>query len=154
MAHDPAHADDGKVHAHISPVWFYLVILGVLFFLTAVTYGLGQVQLGELNLFLAVAIATVKASLVVAYFMHLRWDSPFNALVFLGSVLFLAVFLLYTVNDTGHRGRINEEIAGDARARYNAAAGEWAPAFADQATGENQAGTLVYPQPAAHGEDH
>ena len=36
--------------------------------------------------------------------MHLRDDSRFNALVFIGSVLFAGVFLAYTMNDTAHRG--------------------------------------------------
>lgn len=99
--------DDGKVHAHISSVGFYIGILMVLLVLTGLTYALGQVHLGSANLFLAIVIATVKAALVATFFMHLKWDDKFNTLLFVGSVLFGGVFLVYTMNDTGHRARID-----------------------------------------------
>ena len=44
--------------------------------------GGGGVDLGGLNLWIAMAIATVKATLVVLYFMHMRYDRPVNAIVF------------------------------------------------------------------------
>ena len=45
------------------------------------------------NIILALAIATVKATLVCAIFMHLWWDKPVNTLVLLFSVVLLALFL-------------------------------------------------------------
>ena len=140
-----AHAD-GAVHAHISPVRFYWGILAILMVFTVLTYGLAFVELGAANLAVAIIIATLKATLVVLFFMHLWWDSKFNALVFVGSLLFLAMFLVYTVNDTGNRDRIDQDLAGDPRGRYSASAGEWAPAF-----GPN-VGQLVYASGPGHDE--
>lgn len=131
--HASAKHDDesGEVHPHISPVMFYWGILGVLMLFTLLTYGLAFVKLGSLNLAVAVIIATAKASLVVLYFMHLRWDNPFNAVVFVSSLVFLAIFMVYTINDTGSRGMIDDDFAKDERGRFSYLAGEWAPAFAE-----------------------
>ena len=52
-----------------------------------------------LNLFVALLIATVKAGLVVTYFMHLRWDKKFHLILFLTSVLFLILFLSISLTD-------------------------------------------------------
>jgi cytochrome c oxidase subunit IV len=98
-------ADDGLVHVHVHPASTYYKIFAALVFFTLVTVGLAQVHLGEWNFFIAVAIATVKASLVAAYFMHLKDDNRFNVLLFIGSLLFMGVFFVYTMNDTQHRGQ-------------------------------------------------
>ena len=50
---------------------------------------------------LAMVIATVKAGLVVAFFMHLVWDKKLHLILFLTSVLFLILFLALSVNDRG-----------------------------------------------------
>ena len=68
--------------------------------LTVITVGVTVVDLGsQTNLLVAMAIATIKAGLVVTYFMHLRWDRPFNTLVFLGSLLFVSLFISMTLFD-------------------------------------------------------
>src|SRR5689334_7328235 len=108
--HGDAHGgDEFHVHAHVSSTKFYGGILGTLMLLTVLTVGLSLIHLGPLNLFIAIAIATVKASLVVLFFMHLRYDHKFNALVFVGAVVFVGVFLAYTINDTGRRGMVDED---------------------------------------------
>jgi cytochrome c oxidase subunit IV len=108
MAHAKGH-DDGAVHAHISPAWFYGVILVALFFLTALTFGQSFVDLGRLNIIIVIAIATTKASLVVSFFMHLKYDSKFNALVFISCIFFIGVFFAYTMNDTERRGEFDPD---------------------------------------------
>ncbi len=70
--------------------------------LTYVTVRATDFDLGGLNLSLAMAIATVKAALVVLYFMHLRHDRPINALVFIISLSALALFLVLAMLDTAH----------------------------------------------------
>jgi len=114
--HDEHHVE-GAVHVHIHSIKFYAGILGILIFLTVATVATSLVDIdgfiqpgtpqgaGGFNLALAMIIATIKAGFVVTFFMHLRDDSRFNALVFVGSVLFAGVFLAYTMNDTGHRGQ-------------------------------------------------
>jgi cytochrome c oxidase subunit 4 len=101
------HADDGAVHAHISPWQFYVKIFVVLVCLTLLTIGVAYIHLGKLNLIVAIVIATIKASLVVTFFMHLKYDSKFNALMFLSALLFIGVFFAYTMNDTEHRGQVD-----------------------------------------------
>ena len=59
------------------------------------------VDLGSLNIWIGLAIATAKAVLVALYFMHLRWDKPFNAFVFLTAFAFLAIFVGIAMMDTG-----------------------------------------------------
>ncbi len=78
----------------LAAVWVALIVLTVI--TVAVTY----VDLGPFNLVAALAIATVKGSLVALYFMHLRWDRPFNALVFLGALAFVVLFIGLVLLDT------------------------------------------------------
>ena len=99
--------DDGAVHAHISAWQFYVKIFFGLVFLTLLTIGIAYIHLGKLNLVVAILIATTKASLVVTFFMHLKYDSKFNALMFLSALLFIGVFFAYTMNDTDHRGQVD-----------------------------------------------
>ena len=98
------HADDGAVHAHISSVPFYVAVFLGLLLLTGITVGQSYVDLGKLSIIIVILIATMKASLVVTFFMHLKWDNKFNALVFLSTIFFIGVFFAYTLNDVDHRG--------------------------------------------------
>lgn len=99
---------DGAVHAHISSIPLYLGVFGALLVLTLATVGQSYVDLGKANLLAVVVIASLKASLVVFFFMHLNHDSRFNALIFVGSLFFIGVFFAYTMNDTDHRGETDE----------------------------------------------
>lgn len=101
--------DDGAVHAHVSSVPFYVAVFLGLLFLTGMTVGQSYVDLGKANIILVVLIATMKASLVVTFFMHLRWDNKFNALMFISSVFFIGVFFAYTLNDTDKRGELDPD---------------------------------------------
>ena len=51
---------------------------------------------------IAMIIATAKAFLVCAFFMHMWWDKSFNVLAFLSSLLFVSLFIGMTLMDTGH----------------------------------------------------
>jgi cytochrome c oxidase subunit IV len=86
--------------SHLTPVRLLVGVFGILMVLTAITVAATYVDLGpRMNLIIAMVIATVKAGLVVTYFMHLRWDRPFNTLVFLGSLLFVSLFISMTLLD-------------------------------------------------------
>jgi len=72
----------------------YLVVFGTLLTLTIVTVGVASLNLGEsTTVLVAISIATIKASLVAMFFMHLKGEKP---MVFwpLGLTAFLFVFLL------------------------------------------------------------
>jgi len=109
VPHDPQHADDGAVHAHISSVPFYVAVFVGLLCLTIATVGQSYVDLGKANLIFVILIATMKASLVVTFFMHLKWDNKFNALIFLSTIFFIGVFFAYTLNDTDKRGELDPD---------------------------------------------
>ena len=86
------HAEDGhEVHA-VSP----RILLGVYFMLlvlTVITYAVSRVNLGNANIWVALGVAVIKSSLVALYFMHLRWDSPFNAIALIAAFFFVALFI-------------------------------------------------------------
>lgn len=95
-AADPAHDAVG----HVVPVRVLVGVFIALIGLTIITVQATKIDLGAWNLHLAMGIATIKGALVVLYFMHLRYDRPLNALVFVVALLFLAVFLSLTLLDT------------------------------------------------------
>ncbi len=90
---------------HVTPLPIYMKTFGTLMVLTVITVGASYVNLGTtVNLIIAVIIATIKASVVGAFFMHLATDSRFNLVVFASSVVFLGIFVGFTMLDTSARG--------------------------------------------------
>ncbi|HEX6985290.1 MAG TPA: cytochrome C oxidase subunit IV family protein, partial [Planctomycetaceae bacterium] len=86
--------------AHVASKGMLIAVFVALVALTFLTVWQGtQLELGRLELVIVLAIATVKASLVVLFFMHLRYDKPLNVIVFLSSLLFVALFLGGTLTD-------------------------------------------------------
>ncbi len=122
-SHQHDKLDDGLVHVHVHPISLYLKVFGALIFFTLLTVGVAEVHLGQWNFFVAVVIATIKASLVALFFMHLKDDDRFNALIFVGSLVFMGVFFVYTMNDTNHRGEWDEAYG----TRVLSSTGERAP---------------------------
>ncbi len=96
--HDHGHDDDH--FAHVLPMPLLLGVLGALILLTVLTVGVTAVDLGgQGNFVVAMIIATVKAALVMGYFMHMVWDSKFNVVAFTSSFLFVLLFLAMSVLD-------------------------------------------------------
>lgn len=118
-AHDsPGHADHGEHHAHVivPPITLKLV-LGVLLGLTVLTVATAQAEVWAMNYFGivlpawinvagAMLIATVKAVLVMAYFMQLRYDNPMNTVVMLFTFFAVGLFLFFTSLDLFTRDRV------------------------------------------------
>jgi cytochrome c oxidase subunit 4 len=100
-SHDSAHgAHDDHGLAHTTPVKLLVGVLAILMFLTIVTVAVTAVDLGaQGNLVVAMVIATIKAGLVVTFFMHLMWDKKFHLILFLTSVLFLILFISISLTD-------------------------------------------------------
>jgi cytochrome c oxidase subunit 4 len=99
-----AHADHGHGHGehwvHISD-WQTLVKVWVaLMVLTFLTVAATWVNLGSLNIWIAMGVAVAKASLVVLYFMHMKYNKPFLAYVFTFSLAFVAFFLAMVMLDS------------------------------------------------------
>ena len=85
--------------AHVVPVWLLVGVFAVLILLTGLTLAATWLDMGALNLLVALVIATIKAALVALYFMHLRYDHPFNAFVFVVALVFLGLFVGITLMD-------------------------------------------------------
>ena len=89
--HPHAHAPHGA--GHISPISMYITIFLALMVLTAVTVGAAYVDLGMFNFAVAMLIASFKASLVVWYFMHVKYQSSLTKLTVATGLFFLAILL-------------------------------------------------------------
>lgn len=81
------------------PIWMLLTVFVALLGLTVLTVFQSQFDLGNMEVWMSLTIATVKAGLVIAFFMHLLWDKPLNAIIILGSLIFVALFLGFTMMD-------------------------------------------------------
>ena len=89
-----------ECYVHIMPLPVLGAVFAALIVFTVLTVSATRFDLGSWNLVVAMAIATVKASLVVLYFMHLRYDHPFNAIIFIAALVFVTLFISLTLLDT------------------------------------------------------
>ena len=97
-----AHDDHGHGdHEHHVVSWQLLTIVFLaLMVLTILTVAAINVDLGPLNLPVAMGIALVKAVLVILIFMHIWWDRAFHGLLILGSFGFVTLFIGFLMIDT------------------------------------------------------
>jgi len=97
-AHPEVH--DHEPHVHGGPK-LYGAILGALLVLTVITVGASMIDWGGgmANVIIAMLIATLKASLVALFFMHLRWDKPMTGIIFCSTLFFLGLFLIGCYTD-------------------------------------------------------
>jgi len=95
---------EAETHHHgVSHVISIKVLLGVWAALvvgTVLTVAVSDLNLGKPAIYVAMAVALAKASLVATYFMHLRYDRPFNSIVFIGCLIFVALFLSFSMSDS------------------------------------------------------
>jgi cytochrome c oxidase subunit 4 len=89
---------------HISPIKTYITIFGALMVGTVITVAAAFVNLGALNFPVAISIAIVKATLVVLFFMHLKYSSKLTKLVCASAFFFLIVLFGLTMTDYLSRG--------------------------------------------------
>ena len=85
---------------HIVPISLLVVTGGGLLVLTAITVWVASFDFGAANVWIALGIAALKGSLVVLFFMHLLWDRPFNGVIFVSSLAFVALFISFAMTDT------------------------------------------------------
>lgn len=97
--HAGASHDGHEGFSHPMPVWQLLTVFGILIFLTIATVVQSTLDLGNLELWVSLVIATVKALLVMLFFMHMIHDKPFNVIVFMSSFIFVALFIGITLMD-------------------------------------------------------
>jgi cytochrome c oxidase subunit 4 len=90
-AHSPEH--------HVTPVWVYLVVFAVLAVGTITTYLASLVDLGWANTPIALVIATIKAVLVILFFMHVIHSTRLTWVVVIASFVWLGVLFVLTFSD-------------------------------------------------------
>ena len=98
QAHEHAAGHHGV--GHLVPPKILVATAAALLVLTAITVWVAQFDFGAGNIYVALGIAALKASLVVLFFMHLRWDRPFNSIVFVGSLFLVALFITFAMTDS------------------------------------------------------
>jgi len=111
-------SESHAAHHHIVPVPVYAAIFAALLVLTGVTVAVAYIDLGPLNIAVALAIAFFKASLVVLYFMHVKYSSRLVQLAAATGFLWLGIMLGFTLSDVWTRDW--QPVQG------------WAPQFVDE----------------------
>jgi cytochrome c oxidase subunit 4 len=91
---------------HILPKRTYYTIFLILAFCTYLTWQVAYFDLGPFNTIAALAIAVFKATLVVLFFMHVRYSTRLTWAVVIGSVFWLGILLVLTMSDYLSRGWI------------------------------------------------
>jgi cytochrome c oxidase subunit IV len=100
---------ESRVSKHIVSPVVYIVIFVSLMLGTAITIWAAFQNFGKFNIVIALAIATIKATLVVLYFMHARYSPKRTQLVIVCAVFWLAIMLALTLADYDtrpHEGRL------------------------------------------------
>jgi cytochrome c oxidase subunit 4 len=92
----PAHAPHGP---HVLSPAVLVGTAAALVALTAVTVAAARVDLGAANVAVALGIATLKASLVALFFMHLKYEHRFHLVVLVGAAVFAALFASFVLFD-------------------------------------------------------
>jgi cytochrome c oxidase subunit 4 len=89
---------------HVVPVKLYFAIFGALMVFTAITVAVAFLDLGPLNNVVMLGIAITKATLVVLYFMHVRYSTRLIPVIALGGFLWTLILFGFTMADYLSRG--------------------------------------------------
>ena len=103
------HDDHGHGLAHVATMKTLLATGGTLLILTLVTVISSKIDFGgaSINLAIAMVIAVTKATLVILFFMHLRYDRLFHTVVFVSAICAASLFVGFTLMDTGQYQHTN-----------------------------------------------
>ena len=84
---------------HVIPKKVYYTIFGILMLCTYLTVQIAFFDLGPLNTIAAVGIAVLKATLVVLFFMHVKYSTRLTWAVVLGSIFWFGILVVLTMSD-------------------------------------------------------
>jgi cytochrome c oxidase subunit IV len=108
MASSTEHHDDHHGIAHVAAIKVLCATGGTLLALTLLTVMATKIDFGaNINLAVAMVIAVTKATLVVLFFMHLRYDRLFHSVIFVSALLAASLFVGFTLMDTGQYQQTN-----------------------------------------------
>jgi cytochrome c oxidase subunit 4 len=85
--------------SHVSSKGLYWTIFGTLIVLTIVTVVIARIDLGALNTPMALAIAGFKATLVILFFMGVKYNTPLTKVVAASGFLWLIILFGITMGD-------------------------------------------------------
>lgn len=107
--HNDVHGDHPESLHHITPLNVYFKVATALFVLTFLTVGFHALheQMGALAPFIAFTIAAVKAFLVMAWFMHLKYEVFMNRIIFVTGFFFLMLLFAITALDIYSRSAVD-----------------------------------------------
>ena len=88
---------------HIQPYTHLLVVLVALLALTAITIWASRIELGSLNIWMTLLIASIKSSIVLLFFMHLKYEGHFIRTTFIVTVCTLAILIGFLFWDISFR---------------------------------------------------
>jgi cytochrome c oxidase subunit IV len=92
-----------ETESHIVAYKTLGLVLGALLVLTAVTVGASYIDLGWMNVWIALMIASTKAGLVLVVFMHMKFEGRAVVWSFVSTVLFLAIMIGFIFWDVAFR---------------------------------------------------
>ncbi len=96
----PPRASEHGPAPHVMSRGALLATASALLALTAITVTVAHIDLGQLNVVLALGIASAKATLVALFFMHLRYEHRFHLVILAGAVIFAIMMVAFIVFDT------------------------------------------------------
>jgi cytochrome c oxidase subunit 4 len=85
---------------HGDSLGTYLAVFATLLVFTAITVAVAFVDLGVMSNVVALGIATVKATLVLLFFMHVRGSSALTKVDIASGIVFFAILVAFTLSDT------------------------------------------------------
>ena len=92
---------------HVVPVKYYIGVFLALMVLTTLTVVVATYELpGIWNVVVALTIAVIKATLVVLFFMHVRWSSRLTAVFVVAGLFWLVIMVALTLSDYSTRAWI------------------------------------------------
>ena len=84
---------------HVVPLSTYVAVFVTLMILTALTTGMAWVDMGRWNVVVALIIAVCKATLVVLFFMHAKYNKGLSRIVLVGAIFWLGIMITFTLSD-------------------------------------------------------
>jgi len=94
----------GHDETHVVPVKVYVGVFLTLLVMTAITTLVSGIDLGPWNTVVALGIAVFKATLVVLFFMNVKYGSRLTPVVIAGGIFWLLIMIALTFSDFATRG--------------------------------------------------
>jgi cytochrome c oxidase subunit IV len=97
-------SEHGATIGHVVPISTYLAVFVALLVGTALTTWVAYIDLGRWNTVVALTIAVIKMTLVVLFFMHVKYATGLTRIVILAGFFWLAIMITLSLSDELTRG--------------------------------------------------